>query len=580
MGDNTFATALELYSHGFSVIPSGSGDKGKAPAVNWLTYQQRQATQAELEGWEAELSPRLWGVVTGAISGLVVIDADTPEARTLLEAELGPPHILTPRGGGHWYFKHPGQPVKTAVGIVPQVDIRADGGFVNVTGRSTFGEYRILTLPSPDNLLPLERLPEKIRHALNDSKPTLAQPSTTEAIIPEGERNSTLASLAGTFRRRGLSEREIYIALAAINQNRCSPPLPDADLREIAKSIKRYAPTATPSQSKEPIKYKDTPILRDLIDIQPEAVKWLWKPYIPYGKFSLLEGDPGIGKSWVALAIATALSLGCGLPKQDETTRAPVLIASCEDGLADTIRPRLDGMGADLSAISAIDGLFTLDDGGFELLEGWVQQTVPGLLIIDPLVGYLSGELDINKANQVRHGTARLAKLADKYGLAILAIRHLTKGGSLKPIYRGLGSIDFTASARSVLMAGCDPDLPNSRGILHIKSNLAPLGEAIGYELRNDGFFWTDHCDLTIERLFATSEGGSALHDAKAFLLDLLADGEVPANEIYAQADNRDIAKRTLHRAKEELRVLAVKSGDPGEKGFRKWYWKLPQKGA
>lgn len=562
-----YSIALKLLTLGYSVIPSGGGDKGKAPLVDWQRYQTSPPELDQLEEWERQLKPALWGIVTN--DRIAVIDADTKEARAQLVTELGEPHIATPRGGAHWYIDTTGHPIKTQAGLLPSFDARGVGGFVNIAG----GKYQILRLPAPDALIPWTKLPKRILQALNGSQ--ASAPAAQGKPIPDGQRNDRLTRIAGGLRRQGLDQETIE---AALRQVKCVNPLPDVEIKAIAASVCRYAPhDYTPQKSKTPVTYKDTPILRKVKDIEPEAVSWLWKPYIPYAKLTLLEGDPGVGKSWIALAIATGLTLGMGLPGQEGRVHAPVLIASAEDGLADTIRPRLDAMGADITAITAIDGLFCLDDEGFTLLEGWIEETMPGLLILDPLVGYLSSEIDIHKANQVRHGTARLAKLATKYGLAILAIRHLTKGGSLKPIYRGLGSIDFTASARSVLMAGCDPDIPNIRGIIHIKSNLAPTGAAIGYELRDDGFYWTAGCDLTIERIFAVSEGTSALTEAKSFLLELLADGEVSANEGLDEAKAKGVTEATLKRAKGELHIVTCRAGEKGKKGGGTWYWKLPE---
>ncbi len=202
------------------------------------------------------------------------------------------------------------------------------------------------------------------------------------------------------------------------------------------------------------------------------------------------------------------------------------------------------------------------------------------MVVIDPLIAYLSGDMDIHRANQVRHATKRLAKLANDYGPAILAIRHLTKGGSTKAIYRGAGSIDFTASARSVLLAGSDPDTPNKRGIVHIKSNLAAKGEAVGYELRDGGFYWTGASDLTSDRILASDTGGGT-EAAKAFLLEMLTDGPIPTKEIYDEAAKRGIAaERTIDSAKKALKVISYHEGNTGAKGGGKWYWKLPDQGA
>lgn len=318
------------------------------------------------------------------------------------------------------------------------------------------------------------------------------------------------------------------------------------------------------------------PEVKTLSEVKAEAISWLWEPYIPFGKLTLFEGDPGVGKSWVSLAIATAMSLGTGLPGKPELTNGPVLIASAEDGIADTIKPRLTAMHADQTAIHAIDGLLTLDEKGFDMLDNYVADYVPALLIIDPLVAYLSGDMDINKANQVRFATARLAALADKWGTAILAVRHLTKGNSTKAIYRGLGSIDFTAAARSVLFAGSNPDNDQDRAIDHIKSNLAIKGSPIGYELREGGFYWKETTELNYDKMTSTSEERGALDEAKDFLRDTLSDGSMLAIEVTRIAENNGITKSTLRRAREELNIKPFRQGELGVKGGGKWFWKMP----
>jgi len=309
-----------------------------------------------------------------------------------------------------------------------------------------------------------------------------------------------------------------------------------------------------------------------MADVKDEAVSWLWKPYIPKGKVTLEEGDPGIGKSWASLAIATAVSLGKGLPGQEPTEPANVVIISAEDGLADTIRPRLDAMGADVNRIFATEGALTLGENGFALLESYLERVRPALLIIDPLVAYMGAGVDIHRSNEVRHVMAQLARLAERFGISILTIRHLTKGGMSKAIYRGLGSIDFTAACRSVLLAGCDPENLQSHALVHIKSNLAPFGPSIGYEIREGVFYWTGESSLTAAQILAADNGAgtSELDEAIAFLKDELADGEVPAKDIYQAAQDTGIAKRTLERAKAKLQAKSRKIGDT-------WFWHLPE---
>ena len=321
--------------------------------------------------------------------------------------------------------------------------------------------------------------------------------------------------------------------------------------------------------------------LRCMKDIQTEEVEWLWHPYVALGKLTLLEGDPGIGKSWITLALATAVSLGHGLPEQAPGDPHNVIVASAEDGLGDTIRPRLNAMGADVARIYAVDGAVTLDDEGFTKLENYICQQKPKLLIIDPLVAYLGASVDIHRANEPRSIMARLAKLAENYHLAIIPVRHLTKGGQNKAIYRGLGSIDFTAACRSVLLAGCDAADGQKRAIVPIKSNLAQTGPSVGYELTNNSFYWTGESSLTAAQILAADSGacGSELDEAITFLRDELAAGPAPARDIYHDAKGTEISKRTLHRAKSKLRIISRRHGEPGKRGGGTWNWELPEGG-
>ena len=317
--------------------------------------------------------------------------------------------------------------------------------------------------------------------------------------------------------------------------------------------------------------------LRLMADVKAETVGWLWEPYIPESKTTLLEGDPGIGKSWVSLALATAVSLGQGLPGQAAQTPASVIIASAEDGLGDTIRPRLDAMGADVKRIHAIDGPLTLDAGGLLNLELYIERVSPRLVVLDPLVAYLGREIDIHRANETRQIMAQLARIAQQHAVSILAVRHLTKASASKALYRGIGSIDFTASCRSVLMAGCDPEDPQRRAIVHIKSNLAPMGPAVGYEVRAGAFCWTGPSSLTVSDILAADHGDlpSALDLATAFLRDELADGAVPARQVYRDAQDLGITKRTLDRAKADLGVVTQRQGNVGSRGGGGWVWQL-----
>lgn len=229
---DAYATAFKLLTLGFSVIPSGGGDKGKAPLVNWRDHQTTAPNESQLEAWESQFNPHLWGIITN--DRIAVIDADTPETRTELEAEIGEPHVATPRGGAHWYIDTAGHPMKTIAGLLPGVDVRGVGGFVNIAG----GKYQILRLPVPgDTLIPWGKLPKRILAALNGSKPVAR--AKQGAPIPNGQRNATLTKIAGAMRRQGADQEAIEAALLQI---KCETPLPEREIAAISASVSRYEP--------------------------------------------------------------------------------------------------------------------------------------------------------------------------------------------------------------------------------------------------------------------------------------------------------------------------------------------------
>lgn len=583
--------ALSYTAQGYKVLPLKP--RGKIPLTTHGLKDAAQLQATIKEYWQNYPNANI-GIVC---DGLLVLDFDGKagaESKGQLEAKFEKlPRTWTIKTGGgtkaepkeqgeHYVYKVP-----TDLNIRPGagkygyagLDIRANDSYIVAAPSVTRLPYETI-----DNS-PVADAPSWLIELAKQKQVPISQVSIPAGQpIPEGQRNHALTSLAGTMRRRGMTQTEIEAALLATNQDRCQPPLDSSEVSRIAASVCNYNPTAVPAPKKQtahPDNNKPTPLtLKLLSDVTSEVVKWLWHPYIPFGKLTLLEGDPGVGKSWLALAIATGVSLGHGLPNQSELACGPVLLASAEDGLSDTIKPRLTAMQANTGIISAIEDLFTLDEAGFEQLEEKIIEVTPVLVIIDPLVAYLSGNMDINKANQVRFATARLHHLAEKYGPAIIAIRHLTKGGSLKPIYRGLGSIDFTAAARSVLLAGQDPDLPNIRGFAHIKHNLSPKGEPIGYEITEQGFFWLDHSDLTEDRILEVSTDGSKGQDAEDFLKEQLSGGPVLSEALIREAKERlEISEATLNRAKRKIKVTAYRQGELGKKGGGKWYWKLPEVG-
>jgi archaellum biogenesis ATPase FlaH len=236
-------------------------------------------------------------------------------------------------------------------------------------------------------------------------------------------------------------------------------------------------------------------------DIEVEQINWLWYPYIPYGKITVIQGDPGNGKTTMILAVAAAVTKGESLP-ENETAAEPitVIFQTAEDGLSDTVKPRLLQAGADCNRVIVIDESekeLSLSD---TRIEEALIQTGAKLFILDPLQAYLGADVDMHRANEVRPILKRISHIAEKTGCAIVVVGHLNKGTNQSQ-YRGLGSIDISAAARSELTVGRIGE--NMRVVVQNKSNLAPNGCPIAFSFDSvAGFSWHGEYDINVDDLF------------------------------------------------------------------------------
>lgn len=306
-------------------------------------------------------------------------------------------------------------------------------------------------------------------------------------------------------------------------------------------------------------------------EIQSQEVAWLWYPFIPYGKLTIVQGDPGDGKTTLVLNIAAKLSRGEGIDSEMKLTEPlAVIYQSAEDGLADTVKPRLEAAGADCENISVIDesvkSLSMID----ERLEEAVIRTKAKLLILDPIQAYLGGGMDMNRANEARDMTKKLAALAEKYQCAIVLVGHMNKAAGNKAAYRGMGSIDFFAVARSILLVGRVEGEASIRAVVQIKNNLAAFGHPKAFELSEDGFHWLGDYEITAnEVLGGIAPKANKLEQAKRLLRELAEINKaMQSNEIFNLAEKQSISRRTLENAKKELGIRAKRINNS-------WYWEL-----
>lgn len=310
-------------------------------------------------------------------------------------------------------------------------------------------------------------------------------------------------------------------------------------------------------------------------DVQAEEVRWLWYPYLPRGKITIIQGDPGEGKTTFALAVVARLT--CGLSMQGAENALPpmnIIYQSAEDGLADTIKPRLTALGADCARVMVIDESEKELTLGDVRLEQAICETSAGLAILDPIQAYLGDGVDMHRANEVRPILKRLGQVAESTGCAVILVGHMNKMQGAKSAYRGLGSIDFRAAARSVLLVGRSKTDPGQRVVIHDKSSLAPEGPFVLFSLCPDrGFTWDGFCETTAEDLLCGSGGGlSKTRQAELLLLDALQEGPLPSDELLSRSSALGVSERTLKIAKQNIGVTAFRKGD-------RWYAQLPQEG-
>lgn len=315
--------------------------------------------------------------------------------------------------------------------------------------------------------------------------------------------------------------------------------------------------------------------------VEPEEIEWLWKPFIARRKLTAMTGEEGIGKSWITCALASIVSNGGWFPNCPEkrTNRENVLILASEDGVRDTLKPRLTSVGADQQRVFTVTDHFSLSDVGIMRFHNLVSEYRPALVIIDPFFSYLTGGLNINLSTEIRPITSKLAGIAEEYNSAFLLVRHVGKTKGLGDARSaGLGSIDFRAVCRSELLVGKDPDHERRGAIVQIKNNLEEFGKAVGYEIREGKLLFME-TELTAGAILSSvksEDDRNAQAEAIAFLREALRDGAVSAIEVKKEASQVGISEQQLRTARAKLGIEVYKRGNVFGKN-QKWYWRIKE---
>lgn len=613
------SVVLDLHDWGLTVIPLKP--RSKIAAVSWKDFQSSKPTLDQVQNWFAEETERNVGILTGASSGIVVLDIDADRGGEESVAKLGPlPRTATVKTGRgtHYYFQHPGFDVPNQADMLPGVDLRGDGGYVVAppSVHENGSAYKWETGLDEASLAPIPESVLTFVTRRKDGADADCDPTTnTSASTPYGLRALSEECDALSKLPKGARNHDLNIAACKIGQLIGAGELDEAEARaHLIEACERNGlvgddrlasvhatinsgfkkgkrnprgPAASEANEQNSRKASAGLTLVKASDIEPRRIWWLWKPVLAIGKLSIIAGDPGVAKSHVAISIAATVSSGGSWPASSQNARTGnVIIISAEDDPADTILPRLLAAGADLEKVYILCA--ARDDSGgrlFDLNHDVHQlekqlEAIGGahLIIIDPITAYL-GKADANNNGDVRGILARLAQLAERHNTCILGVSHLNKDAGKKAAYRITGSLGFSAAARTVYLIDKDGGDPNRRIMAPIKNNVSKdnVGFAFavdsvtlenGIETSHVKFEDTLHTATADEVLIEKSDGGEALQVAKDFLEAMLKDGPLEASEIKREAENVGICERTLHRAKRKLGVDSCRRG-------KKWYWEV-----
>ncbi|WP_397546760.1 AAA family ATPase [Rhodothermus marinus] len=331
-----------------------------------------------------------------------------------------------------------------------------------------------------------------------------------------------------------------------------------------------------------------------LADVEPEPVRWLWRGRLALGKLTLLEGDPGTGKSVLYAELAAIISRGRPFPDQAKTPVEPgsVVIVTCEDGLGDTIRKRIDAAGADPRRIFVLREVMGADGPrapmlpqDAALIEQAVHDTGACLLIVDPLSAHVDASVNMYRDQDVRRVLTILAGIAERCDCAVLAVRHLNKATGLDPIYRGGGSIGIVGQARFAFLLANHPEQPEDAGVrvlAPVKANIGRPAPSLVFRIES----WDKDPDTARIRWEGTTTlkardllrppRETKQDEAAEWLREQLADGPRPAREIFEAAEAAGFSERTIRRAQRALGVVAERVNTGGSRGAGAWYWRFP----
>lgn len=572
----TLDWALKYASMGLKVFPVKPGTKGdrirnaegKVIASGQLlaSWKKEATTDSKIiKGWWAKWPNADVCIATGG--GLTVIDMDVKHPpingiETALDWQMQnkffPQTAKTETGSGgqHLFYWTSGSTFKSVQSekFRPGIDIKSEGGYV-VAPPSTNGAgmYKWLndTFIAEANDAVLSFLMNKDIKG-KPMKETL-----------EGSRNNTLRDQVWKLVHDYNDKEEVLQLALAMNQE-CVPP---EDETIVTQMVERAF---------NKVQGEKTADIINMEDVEPEEVEWLWYPYIPRAKLTIIAGEAGIGKTFLETALAAIISTGRPFPGEDEWRKPEIVcIQNTEDGLADTIVKRLIAAGADRKMIKVIK----TDDEPLIFsspkIEDFMKRFRPAMMVFDPFQSFFGAGIDLNRSNETRPVFDRLLHLAQKYNVAVVLVMHLSKMTNASGINRVLGSVDIVGAVRSVLIIAKHPNVDSQKVIAHEKSNLAPRGESIVYHIENGAVQWDGFCGLMADDCLNKGKQKNEvtkLQQATNLIESRLkVCGKVSARELRELAEEMGISFKTFQRAKVNLGLIEQKEDFIGDT-----FWTVP----
>ncbi|MFN6983351.1 MAG: bifunctional DNA primase/polymerase [Rhizobium oryzihabitans] len=533
---------------------------GKHPISPLVSHGVKNATTdlKTIRRWHRKHPDMNYAVAT---EGLAVIDCDSKEALRVFRSGYHPPPTFTVKTARGFHFYYRGK-MPARNGARNKLDVKSGPSSYVVGPGSRHVSGPIYAVWEDD---PIADLPQNIAGITERTDEPADEGGG--GPIPVGMRNSTMTQFAGYMHAKGVPQAAVLETLKTLNRTMSEKPLPDREVRQIARSVSRY-PAKVPPQ------------IIPFSEIPEERLEFLWYPYICLGTLGLLDGDPGDGKSQLCVWLCARLSRGDKLPNGDRFEPANCFLFNFEDLPGAVIKKRLEANGADLSRVFIQSRQFQLTAEMVEWMDGEIAEKKPRLVILDPIQAFMSG-VDGNSNIDVREFMSRLGEIAMKRKCAIICVRHFGKGAQDKAMKKGLGSTDFVGISRNQFGLARRSDGVRGFIVFHMKTNfergesmLFTMGDADGRKGEQPKIGFDKFTDITADDFFSgeASMRGPDQDErevAKDYLLDALANGPKAAAELKSQGEARALSASTLDRARKELGIMTAKRG-------KIWFWSLP----